>query len=452
MLDIKPPPQVHGKDLTKSFVNTIASDKDRHIYCESLEATKYKANSLLGLVTERYKYIQTTRPELYDLNNDPVEFNNLVNKEKNQARILQDRLKQILEDSVHTDGSGSKAQMDAETIARLESLGYVSGSVDEDFTFGRDKDDPKDLIDFHTLNSDVGDLIRLKKYDEATELCRKLIAQRPETYLPYFHLAVIAKENNDYKQAMVHLQKAIEYRQDDLRLHYYLGTAYLFEKQFQKAVEHFTESLKIHRYQPETHEALARAFYELKDYDKAVLHLNESLTLKPDQVDVLNKLADIYYNRRQLEKTIKYLTESLQLDPAQPIILDQLATSYYGRGDVGRAVENWSRAFKLDPDRINVINSLAWVKATSPDDKLRDPKQALKLISRAAKLTEHKQPEVLDTYAAALAANGKFTEAVEIAEKAIELALSAGNKDLAKVLQGHLQLYKAGRPYREGQK
>jgi arylsulfatase A-like enzyme/tetratricopeptide (TPR) repeat protein len=449
LLDIETPPQVQGMDLSACFDKNTAVYTDRELYCESLEATKYRANSLLGILTDRFKYIQTTRPELYDLAEDPTESDNLIDRQPQQGRILKDRLSRILELSVRSGVSAAKERPDTQTIKRLESLGYVAGVLDEDFSFDQTRDDPKDLIDFHMKNLDTSVLLEQKEYDQAIRLCKELIAQRPDAYLPYFRLASIAKQQDDYPKAIVYLKKAIELRPEDSQLHYYLGIAFLHEKQSEKAAEHFTESLRVNNYQPETHLRLAEVLYESEDYDRTIEHLTESLRLRPRQVAVLNKLADLYYKRGQFDRTIEYLTESLQIDPAQPVMLDQLATSYYTQGRTDTALMHWTEALELEPERINVLNALAWVKAVSSDDKYRNTKEALELARRACELAEYKKPELLDTLAAALAANGKFSEAVETAEKAIKIAGSQGNKPLLQELKQHLQLYKADKPYRE---
>jgi hypothetical protein len=54
--------------------------------------------------------------------------------------------------------------------------------------------------------------------------------------------------------------------------------------------------------------------------------------------------------------------------------------------------------------------------------------------------------------AAAYAAADRFSNAIETAEKAINLAEAAGKKQIAEKIRDRLQLYKAGRPYHRGTK
>jgi spermidine synthase len=58
----------------------------------------------------------------------------------------------------------------------------------------------------------------------------------------------------------------------------------------------------------------------------------------------------------------------------------------------------------------------------------------------------------LDTLAAAYAAAGRFAEAVAAAERAVPLAESGGQAELARRIQSRLELYRAGRPYRAAQR
>jgi len=73
------------------------TDAERPQYCESITPTKYNANPLLWLVSSQWKYVHTTRPELYDLRADPGETNNLIDQESDRATAMLDRLEGLLQ-------------------------------------------------------------------------------------------------------------------------------------------------------------------------------------------------------------------------------------------------------------------------------------------------------------------------------------------------------------------
>ena len=74
--------------------------------------------------------------------------------------------------------------------------------------------------------------------------------------------------------------------------------------------------------------------------------------------------------------------------------------------------------------------------------------QAVSLAERACQLTGDRVAPYLDTLAAAYAAAGRFKDAVATAQKAIELASSAGQTQIVSEIETRLELYRAGRAYR----
>jgi len=106
LLGVEAPGGVQGEDLSALVRGGAGAEGERHLYSESLTPTEYGGNALLGVRTERWKYIQTTRPELYDLEADPGEERNLVLEEPVRAGRLQGRLRAILRESERERESG----------------------------------------------------------------------------------------------------------------------------------------------------------------------------------------------------------------------------------------------------------------------------------------------------------------------------------------------------------
>ena len=95
------------------------------------------------------------------------------------------------------------------------------------------------------------------------------------------------------------------------------------------------------------------------------------------------------------------------------------------------------------------MSNLAWVFAASPDPSLRDGPRALELAERALRLSAGRIPILFRTLAAAYAENGRFSEAIQTAQKGIELARSQGNPDLATELHGNVTIYEQQQPLRD---
>jgi Flp pilus assembly protein TadD len=118
-------------------------------------------------------------------------------------------------------------------------------------------------------------------------------------------------------------------------------------------------------------------------------------------------------------------------------------------GRTREAVAQDQQALRLNPNLIEALNNLAWILAASPDDQLRNGTEAVSLAERACELTHYGQPVIIGTLAAAYAEAGRFPEAVTTAEKAEQLATSAGLTAVAAKNRQLLELYRAGKPYHE---
>jgi len=417
ILGIQAPKPMHGRDLSPYFRRKRRRSQDRHLYCECLTPQRrYNTASLLGVVTNRFKYIQTTRPELYDLVKDPREINNLIKQQPQQGRILQDRLKQTLEQTVRRGLPDSRLELDERARRNLESLGYVDGGgATEDFSFDQSRDDPKDLIEFHLASAKAYQLIVEKKYREAERLCEKLLLERPDFDGTYKNLSRIAEEEGDEDKAVAYLVEALEVNPDNARILNKLGVLLSEYGRPKEAFKYFAESLRVMPEQITAHNRIAWLLYQDGKTAEAIVHYVESLRIKHNQPKVHNVLAELLYTQGKTEKAFEY----------------------------------WKQAIHFQPDLSEALNNLAWIMAVHEDDRFRNASEACRYAQKACELTEFKNPDLLDTLSAAYAAVGKFDKAIETAEKALKLYRNLEEEKKADDLQNRLELFRTGQPYRE---
>ena len=105
------------------------------------------------------------------------------------------------------------------------------------------------------------------------------------------------------------------------------------------------------------------------------------------------------------------------------------------------------QALRLQRTNRTLQNDLAWLIATTADDALRDPDEAIRLSVASMEGFEDRDPNHLDTLAAAYGAAGRFEEAVAAAEEAA--SLTADDPAFGDEIALRLELYRAGQPYRQ---
>ena len=166
------------------------------------------------------------------------------------------------------------------------------------------------------------------------------------------------------------------------------------------------------------HRRHAINWYSAGDLRGAINHFEKANKLVPDSKQLSSQLASVYF------------AFATQMDRQQ---MKETAINHYRKGLV------------IDPSNNAARNNLAWILATSASQDLRNAEEALIVATKLNADTGNKVPQVLDTLAAAQAANGQFTKATQSAEMAISELKN--NSKLKQTIQNRLNLYKNGKAF-----
>jgi arylsulfatase A-like enzyme/Flp pilus assembly protein TadD len=477
LLGIKTPAGMHGKDVSGYFNGKGPKNEKRNFYCESMLATRYGCNPLLGVVEDGWKYISTSRPELYDLRNDPAEQSNLVKKEAERERMMRGVLEQMLQDVVEVEDDTADT-LDAESRTRLQSLGYVSGGkLDESYEIDAGKSDPKDMLKFHVMNSRANFYVHQGKFEEVKEICDKMLKindDYPETY-NYLGRAAFSEDQNE--EAVKYFSRYVKSRPDQAGGYNNLGLAFYKVGQRDEAAKVLAKSIELDPKFAEAHYNFGRVLSRMGEFETAISHLEkarelmpwqeaitkelervlkrqgemvkalEAVKAQPDSAQAHYDLARIYFGQERFTLSFEYCERALEDDALTVNLRLNIAQAMLSLRRLKPVVEQLRLVLAAEPDKEPALNALAWILATAEDPAFADAEEAIRLAERACELTNYKAPSVIDTLGAALAASGDFERAVEMAEKASTLAESGGRKDLAAEIKERLQLYKQGKRF-----
>lgn len=114
--------------------------------------------------------------------------------------------------------------------------------------------------------------------------------------------------------------------------------------------------------------------------------------------------------------------EAQKMAPDRPEPVVGMAAATARLGQWAEAARLFGEVIKAQPDNPDALSGLADLYLKAGEGSLRRPAEALRLSQRSCELTENRDPELLGVYAAALAANGKFTAAAEAAGQGRRLA------------------------------
>lgn len=163
---------------------------------------------------------------------------------------------------------------------------------------------------------------------------------------------------------------------------------------------------------------------------------------KPDAYGLFVRSA-LFNQNEMADKALTDLNAAIKLDPQFAMAFTNRGWLHVEKGDLDEALADFTTAAKIAPKDALIANNLAWFRATCPNAKYRDGKQAVMLATLACEQTGYKHEEFLDTLAAAHAEAGDFKAAVKWATKTLEL--DPENEDFAE----HLKLYQSSKPLRD---
>ena len=215
-----------------------------------------------------------------------------------------------------------------------------------------------------------------------------------------------------------------------------------------EVLDHFAQAVRINPRYPEAQYNLGITLARLGRIHEAIDHFEQALQFKPNYPIAHYNLGLALWLTGKPQEAIRHYEQAVEFMPDYADAHYNLGLALEQTGRVGDALKQYDRAVRLKTDYPDAQNNLAWLLATLPPADGGDPARAVALAQRACSLTGNRSPAYLDTLAAAYAAAGRFNDAVATAQKAVELARAANQSRIASEIEGHLQLYRAGRPYR----
>jgi arylsulfatase A-like enzyme/Tfp pilus assembly protein PilF len=308
------PTAVQGRSL-RPLMTGETTDLNLDAYSESLYARNhYGWSELRALRSGRFKFIATTKPELYDLERDPEETANLYG----ERRPLADRMAAELE-KIGAEDAAAKSEpsaVDPETRERLAALGYIGSFVHTSRQEGGALPDPKDKIDI-------------------------------------FNLMTAAQESNgkeNAESAIERLSRVVAMDANILDAWIMLGNEYFRKRDFRQALEQYKRALAIRPDYDLATINLAGAYRALGDYDAAIIGYERYLQKDPKNAWVRYQLGELFVDLNQLGKAESAFQQALADDTRVASARNALGVVAFKRGDLAKAEQEIRAAIAQKPD------------------------------------------------------------------------------------------------------
>jgi tetratricopeptide (TPR) repeat protein len=220
----------------------------------------------------------------------------------------------------------------------------------------------------------------------AIDAYKKALAIDPRYVGAWFKLAHALRENKDLAGAIAAYRKVVELEPNNANAFYALGFVLTEHKELEEAVVAYHKVIELNPKNAVVHVNLGHALRDLKKLDDAIAAYREAVRLEPDNADWRNWLGIALFQRDKVDEAIAEYRQVIKLKPDYAAAHYNLFLALQRQGKIGEAIVAFEKVIELEPKHALRLNELAWLLATCPEAKYRDPKWAVELAKRAVEL------------------------------------------------------------------
>ena len=285
-------------------------------------------------------------------------------------------------------------------------------------------------------------------YHDLETLWSDTVEKNPQSWMAHNNLGLVLQQKGQQDQAIAHFQRALELDPNKFEIQNNLGYSLSMSSRLPDAIPFLEKALQINPNYAATHYNLGNALLRSGRVAEAIVQLQQAVEIDPNYVPALSNLGSAFLQTGQVDESLAHLEKALQIDPDYKAAHFNMANTLLQMGRTEEAFSHLQRVLEIDPGDAEAQKNMAWVLATCSNPRLRDGAKAVELAERASK-NSRPNPIMGATLAAAYAEAGRFSDAVATAEMALQLAMNSGNTQMADVIRGHLEFYRAQQPFRD---
>jgi tetratricopeptide (TPR) repeat protein len=289
-------------------------------------------------------------------------------------------------------------------------------------------------------------------YGDIETLWRITLKRNPECWMAHTNLGIVLLQKGQLDDGIAQYRAALQMQPDSWDAEYNLGTALVTKGEVDEAILHCERAVAMQPNDPDSQVSLGNALLQKQRIDEAIVHYQSALAIRPDYFLAHYGLGRAFLEKGEADTAIQHCRTALLIRPDDADCHTVLAVALDEKGETAEAIHHYEKALVIFPKSISALTNVAWLRATSSTEGLRNGDEAVKLAGQANELSGGTNAVVLRTLAAAYAETGQFGKAIESGRTALQLARVHGDQSLAVELEQQIAVYELRLPYRETRK
>ena len=352
---------------------------DRIVYSESYYARLHFGwSDLASLVQGKYHYIDGPEPELYDLEEDPLETTNILRDQRHVYGALHKRLEEF------NRQLAPPMEVNEETRSRLEALGYLGSSQGD---LEGPLPDPKS--EFQTLQelNEARTLLDNGEFEQAATIARQAVEANPRMIDAWDVLGNALEQQGQLDGALEAYRQGLEVSGPRSEVILAISRVQLELGRVEEAVAGIEAARQAGVINPnsmrriglqlvewgrteealsiveeaaedgtaESLGALGRVLSELDRQQDAIDVLNRALAVDPDNARAHEYLGLVYLRLSESAPSRDYSERAVELDPTLADAWNNLGAALYFLGRPEEALQAWETAVEQDPSQYETL-------------------------------------------------------------------------------------------------
>ena len=319
-----------GTSLMATFRGDVKAD--RPIYSETYYPRfHFGWSDLHSMIASSNHYIQSPKPELFDLQSDPSERNNTLQQNRRTYVAMRNLIGPFIK------GAEAPKAINLEQAQQLAALGYIGSTVST--ASNAELPDPKDNIGLSHRIGQAFSAFQKQRYEDAVGICNDLLRQNPNM------LDIISLESRALADlgrpddAIAMAKRGLHLEPTATNLALMIASISLELHRLDEAQKH--AELALNDVPAESHKLLAQIALEQKNYPRATAEANALFGSTPDNPFAIMILGQVAQQEGKVDEALRDYDRALTVSQAQHRHV--IADLYFHRGDalarLGRADE-----------------------------------------------------------------------------------------------------------------
>ncbi len=322
LISARPVPDVQGVSLGP-LVTGQHEDLQLAAYGEAPEPhTLFRLSRLRTLTAGDFKYVLSSRPQLYNVALDPAEAHDLSEEKADLATALRNQLRTLIADAPPAVPGETRVALGRNEVARLESLGYLGvvsdpneAGLSELDTFEPQEPDPHPYAALLSLYEHARDDLGHGRLPSAESKLRQVATSLPTAPAPLRDLAYVLSAQRKTDEAAATYEHALALTPTDSRTRVQYASMLMDAQRWEAAM---AQANQVLAYAPDdfaAHSMLGVAYATLGRLDESQAHLEAAVRAEPRNPNALHALGQVYAKRGLLPQAAECFRRALAAEP-----------------------------------------------------------------------------------------------------------------------------------------